>query len=1231
MKMNTQKSSRHTALVALALIPFSLSFAQDVSEEEEVFTLSPFQVDGSQDVGYRAGATTAGSRLNTQLKDVAASVTPLTMEFLDDLGANDLADALSMVAGADTDLTADVSDTNTGGEGYVGGDRNVREGTVRVRGLGSATNASNYIEIYSSPDRYNIENAEFLRGANSILFGLAKPAGLVNYSTKRANLNRSINKVELKVDNFGSVRSTFDISRILIEDKLAFRINGLNSKEKYMFDSAYWRDNRLDLSTQFKPFENTIVNLSYETISSEGRRPTYRLLQDYTSEWLGQYNDANARAAAGTLTDINNIPVDIDTFLANNLTWDSVAMSKVLGTNGRPLINSGNTSPATDLLTTVPITGVVEQAQYRDNLNGGVATTLLAYFTPEGGATPVNNLLMRASARAPVGTVQPDTGRPSGVPSSVPQVSKRRNFARSGTPATDFGRSFTTPQITDENLFPYLDVDLNSLPGNEREIEDDKLYLNLEQKVTDNFYLQGTFQRENYSTKTTQAIQSSTQQLSIDINNTLQNGDPNPNFLRPFIFGRPSTRYEDRRSENILLQANYDLDFAEKTDRLGWLGLHRFTASYNGSKRDELRYTTRPVAAGFIPGVQETLYDETTTLRDIGQVLYIGDAVQPGDTGIRYVGFKDDINFPTDALQDVDYSYYPGNGAAFYTQENWSLYTDPIGIVDAVSQGTSREYTNTETSGVGASIQSFMFNRKLVTLVGLRRDSYDQFQNVVFDSAQYAEAYGIDPDDAVRERWINAGASRSDYTLATEPSFGADDVETKTYSAVYHVNDMFRVFWNSSENFEISPPRRDPLWRPIDQQSGETVEYGFGLRLMDGKLHVKASTFTTKQKNADAASARVARGSIRNFENRLRNALAQNDWILGTEPFQDTSRGDKAGNPSVVTDDPLDLTFQIRPYTYFALDDFGQAVVLPVTTELDDQGNIGYIGGYETPEGASVSEDNESTGYEVEVTYNPNRNFRMAFNVSQLENVTTDTGGQIRDYMTFRAPLLMEVFETSVRDIGSAGEYGVVARARPAAATGNPTILKRFNDLVATVYLSDIAKLGRPNPGISEYNAKLTANYRFTEGMFKGFSVGTNLRWESGKTIGYRVKDVQFSVYDLLSDADKANLSDLTGLVGPGGNFDDNLPFQVPDIDNQLVSDPHITGGLMASYGRKIFNDKVNWKIQLNVQNLFKEGDDLRVIGLNPDFGMYPDDPERGKIYGINNPTTYQLSNSFDF
>src|SRR6187402_2570883 len=49
--------------------------------------LSPFEVRAENDVGYQAGNTTSGSRLNSRLKDTPASVSAFTPEFLSDIAA----------------------------------------------------------------------------------------------------------------------------------------------------------------------------------------------------------------------------------------------------------------------------------------------------------------------------------------------------------------------------------------------------------------------------------------------------------------------------------------------------------------------------------------------------------------------------------------------------------------------------------------------------------------------------------------------------------------------------------------------------------------------------------------------------------------------------------------------------------------------------------------------------------------------------------------------------------------------------------------------------------------------------------------------------------------------------------------------------------------------------------------------------------------------------------------
>ena len=57
--------------------------------EEEVIVLSPFEVTASESSGYAATTTLAGSRINTQLKDVGSAISVVTSEFLKDTGATD--------------------------------------------------------------------------------------------------------------------------------------------------------------------------------------------------------------------------------------------------------------------------------------------------------------------------------------------------------------------------------------------------------------------------------------------------------------------------------------------------------------------------------------------------------------------------------------------------------------------------------------------------------------------------------------------------------------------------------------------------------------------------------------------------------------------------------------------------------------------------------------------------------------------------------------------------------------------------------------------------------------------------------------------------------------------------------------------------------------------------------------------------------------------------------------
>lgn len=58
--------------------------------KEETIKLSPFEVSAENDNGYAASGTLAGTRLRTDLRDVAASISVINKQFMDDLGVNTL-------------------------------------------------------------------------------------------------------------------------------------------------------------------------------------------------------------------------------------------------------------------------------------------------------------------------------------------------------------------------------------------------------------------------------------------------------------------------------------------------------------------------------------------------------------------------------------------------------------------------------------------------------------------------------------------------------------------------------------------------------------------------------------------------------------------------------------------------------------------------------------------------------------------------------------------------------------------------------------------------------------------------------------------------------------------------------------------------------------------------------------------------------------------------------------
>jgi iron complex outermembrane recepter protein len=218
--------------------------------------LSPFNVDASRDVGYLAGNTLAGSRLNTSLKDTAASISVLTEEFLADIGALDLTDAIAYANNVqlDRDDTTPTLNGNTISEFYH---------NYRVRGLRAST-ARNYIVWNIPGDTYNIERIDDSRGPNSILYGIGGAGGLLNSSTKQARADHTRQSLSYSAGTFNSHRATVDVNQPIIRHQLALRLNGLWTGRKTSRHHTGNRDRRFDIAAMYRPLEQTTVRVEFE-------------------------------------------------------------------------------------------------------------------------------------------------------------------------------------------------------------------------------------------------------------------------------------------------------------------------------------------------------------------------------------------------------------------------------------------------------------------------------------------------------------------------------------------------------------------------------------------------------------------------------------------------------------------------------------------------------------------------------------------------------------------------------------------------------------------------------------------------------------------------------------------------------------------------------------------------------------------------------------------------------
>jgi hypothetical protein len=438
-----------------------------------------------------------------------------------------------------------------------------------------------------------------------------------------------------------------------------------------------------------------------------------------------------------------------------------------------------------------------------------------------------------------------------------------------------------------------------------------------------------------------------------------------------------------------------------------------------------------------------------------------------------------------------------------------------------------------------ASLQSFLLDSHLITIAGLRRDEQKTYERIDLNN---------DGDPLTNDRLLIGDFDPAAIRLRNAPSDIAKG-DTLTWSVVGAYPQKLlgrlpfgadlRVFANRSENFSPVGARRDVYNNLQVAPTGTTKEYGFMFELFGGKLSARVNRFET------AGSG---------FTNpALQGAI---NTILGGHETLSLQRLLDAEN-SGFTLDQVGLT-------QVGVTSFEQAYreiinFLPEPTRgirnlrIETLNGVRRFVGNPVP-GAVGTSSFVAKGWEFDLTGNPARGLRVSLNVAQQNTVKSDIAPELRK---FAAEMRANIDKSPMRNVFDSPTLGETN-----------SHFSRFENNVTRPIAAEVAKEGTTSLEQREWRINAVASYDFS-GRLRGWGLGAGARWQSEVATGY------------------PNYIDAAGIIQP-------------DLTQPFFGDPELNGDGWLSYKRRLFKDRVEWRIQLNVRNLIGS-DELITVSTNPD------------------------------
>ncbi|HEX9785987.1 MAG TPA: TonB-dependent receptor plug domain-containing protein [Opitutaceae bacterium] len=1215
-----------TAGWSQAATPSSTSSAATQSSDEEAIELSPFEVDASKNVGYYAENTLAGSRLNTNIGDLAASITVVTKQQMEDTASVDINDVFRYEVNTEGSSTYTPSiqslrndgvvDTNAGFTQGGSGAPQTNATANRVRGIGVPSTAINYYPSISQIpfDAYNVQSIEINRGPNSLLFGMGSPAGIVNQSTAQAALNRDSGSISVRYDDRGSRRGSISFNKGLIDDKLAFFGALMYENRQFERKPSYDVTRRQYGTLTFRPTQKTTLRASIENYNNDNRRANSLTPRDFVTEW---------RLAGQPVYDPETLMVTkmatgetVEPFIMNagspyldqvrTYIMDRPDYNPALWNGAQTAYNGVNiygegaiTNPASVLY--VPGISFVNNARPTMQIAGGELVNWMLpvpgrYRTQYGTAT-------NPAANA---DLYPTEAAIFADPTAAFAYNQRWGASNAWTQTGSNIGSYRYPGVTDKSIYDWSKV--NILQMNFGREENRNYNIELEQEILPNLHFSAGWFRQDFESVSNYSVsQLNVATLFVDTNPNLPDGSANPYFGQPYVEDfDPDQFVNGELHDHYRAMVAFTPDFTDNDGWSRWLGRHQLIGL---ASRQETTRTFIRKRLFFTSG------DEVAN----GTIRWLKNPNNNADgspTGWNYENISarrtyylaDAGNEPFGAVTRSsgtwNFERFTGDIQTYNFDSNqWEAVTMTQEFIDH-SATTGRSERRLDS--LSAGITSYLWNDRLVTTVGVRRDDY-QARDTTTGAILDEDGNQFAPGMTNQEKWVDGHFqtetvfnrwNRWDKLTGNTSTMGAVFKPFKNWSSIDQRANEGSFWWqfvrdlgfsyNKSDNFNPPPSAQvDAFGTPLLKPTGEGKDWGFQFSAFDNKMFARVTWFKATNENERTNPGTSISRLTGNVDTTLFRNWARTITLInmGRDPrLEGFDANLTPSEEDAVRAAAADIWGQ--PYTYY-----------------DDIGSI------------SATRTAEAEGVEVQITFNPVRNWTMKLTGGKQNTVYSNVLKEFDAWYAHRSPawdsarasdFLLPEYQDLATYTTSGGRavdlttfwdsYGYRPEITLDDAFGNYNA-QLYYDINVTPQYSIARDLERQTtPGQRKYRAAILTTYAFESGPLEGFSIGGSQRWEDKAVIGYFGKSS-----DANADPSYIDISDVTR--------------PIYDSDNWYTD-------LWINHSRRIMDEKVRMKLQLNVVNVF-EGGELKTVAVNYDGSA--------SAFRIIDPRQFIFTASFDF